>query len=66
MCRQTKMFLNAREIPFEEINIEDHPEYIDEIHAMGLSSAPVVIPDPESGIEPWGGFRPDQLKKLMD
>ena len=65
-CRQTKMFLEARNIPYEDFNLNDHPEYIEEVHKYGFQAAPVIVPEEESGLSPCFGFRPDELKKLVD
>ncbi len=64
-CKQTKMFLEARGIPFIEKNIEENDEYHAEAKLYGFKAAPVVVPDESLGLNAWAGFRPDELRKLI-
>ncbi|MBW1605989.1 redoxin NrdH [Lactobacillus sp. Sy-1] len=60
-CKMTKRFLQEHDIEFNEININEQPEYIDTLKSEGFMAMPVVKAD---GIDAFSGFRPDQLNKL--
>lgn len=59
-CKMAKRFLDANHVAFEEINIDEEPQYIEELKAQGYQSLPVILSDKPAII----GFRPDQLKAL--
>ena len=59
-CKMTKQFLDRESIPYQEINIDIDPSYIDHLKELGFSSLPVV----ETESSAFSGFRPDQLKAL--
>lgn len=63
-CERTKMLLNAANIPFEERNIDNDEDALAKVKEYGFLSAPVIVPDDESGLQPWYGFRPDLLREL--
>lgn len=60
-CQFTKKYLENKGIPFEEKDIDQDVEAVDEVKKMGFSSLPVVIAE---GIEAFNGFRPEMLNRL--
>lgn len=57
----TKKFLQQHEISFIEHNIDEQPEYIDQLKADGFLATPVVkLPNGNA----FSGFRPDRLQQL--
>lgn len=62
-CEFTKKFLVQHELPFEEKNVMESKEALEEMRATGFTSLPVVVID---GKEPFFGFRPDILTTLID
>ena len=62
-CEFTKKFLVQHELPFEEKNVMESNEALEEMRATGFTSLPVVVID---GKEPFFGFRPDILTTLID
>lgn len=56
-CEQTKKFFNARNVPFETIDLSKDDEAMTMVKALGYSSAPVVI----AGEKHWSGYRHDKL-----
>ena len=48
-------------VQFKEINIDDEPQYIEQIKAMGFMAAPIIVKDEVS----FSGFRPAELAKLV-
>lgn len=60
-CRATKQFLDRNDVVYKEVNLDEHPEEIDTVKAMGFSSLPVVV---AKGVQPFFGFRPDILEEL--
>ncbi|HJE80532.1 glutaredoxin domain-containing protein [Enterococcus gallinarum] len=63
-CKKTKLFLDAHRIPYIEKNIEEKEEFREEVKLYGFQSVPVLIPNASTGLNPWFGFRPDELRKL--
>jgi glutaredoxin-like protein NrdH len=63
-CKKTKLFLEEQQIPYVEKNIEEQEEFREEIKSFGFHSVPVLIPNQLTGLNPWYGFRPDEMRKL--
>ncbi|MDN6900106.1 glutaredoxin-like protein NrdH [Oenococcus sicerae] len=61
-CKMTKKFLTSMSIDFKEINIDEHPEFVDQLKAEGHRQTPVVK---IAGFNAVSGFRPDFLKKAI-
>ena len=59
-CKMTKRFLTEQNLAFNEINIDDEPQYIDWLKEQGHRSVPVLTNNSVTIV----GFRPDQLKAL--
>jgi glutaredoxin-like protein NrdH len=59
----TKRYLKEHNVPFEERNINQDPEYLAALKQQGFQSVPVVM---NSAMDPIVGFRPDSLKELVD
>ncbi|CAK8054762.1 glutaredoxin-like protein NrdH [Eupransor demetentiae] len=60
-CKMTKKFLDQAGIGYEEFNIEEEPQYAQELKDAGFRQAPVVM---VPGMDSFSGFRPDQLKQI--
>ena len=57
----TKKFLQQHQINFVEHNINEQPEYVDQLMAPGFLATPVVkLPNGRA----FSGFRPDRLQAL--
>lgn len=61
-CAMTKKIMAACGIDFEEININNNPEFRDKLIADGFGSMPVVMTDDTS----WAGFQPDKIHSLTN
>lgn len=59
-CTATYRALDSKGISYTVIDLEQHPEAVDELKARGLLQAPVVITDTDT----WTGFRPDKIATL--
>ncbi len=57
----TKRFLDQHNVAYQEINLDEQPEFIKHVKELGFSSAPVVETDTES----FSGFQPSKLKALV-
>ena len=57
----TKRFLDQHNVAYQEINLDEQPEFIEHVKGLGFSSAPVVETDTES----FSGFQPSKLKALV-
>ena len=65
-CEMTKEFLKQNKAEFEEINIEENEEALDQIKAIGLKRLPVVIVTKNNSIEcAFSGFQIDLLNELV-
>lgn len=62
-CQFTKKYLGKLEVDFEEKNITNNPVWRAEVQALGFQSLPVVVIE---GQEPFHGFQPEQLNKLVN
>ena len=59
-CKMTKRFLSQQDVSYNEINIDDEPQYIDWLKEQGHRSVPVLTNNAVTIV----GFRPDQLRAL--
>ncbi len=59
-CNMTKKELTKLGVNFREINLDEQPEYIQQVKDLGFSSAPVV----KTVSDIWAGFQPAKLKAL--
>lgn len=59
-CNMTKKELVKLGVDFKEINLDEQPEYIQQVKDLGFSSAPVI----QTTDETWAGFQPAKLKAL--
>lgn len=62
-CRAVKRYLTNNEIPYKEVNIEEHPEMGEKLKELGFKNVPVIFPSDEN-MKPFYGFRPDMLEEL--
>ena len=61
-CQFTKKYLDKRGIAFEERNINENEAFLEEVRALGFQTLPVIT---ITGEEPFTGFQPDRLEKLV-
>ena len=65
-CSMTKDFFKANNVEFEEINIEENEEALEQIKAIGLKRLPVVIGMKNNSVEfAFSGFQIDLLDELV-
>ncbi|MDN6071258.1 MAG: glutaredoxin-like protein NrdH [Lactococcus plantarum] len=60
-CHMVKKWLADKAVQFQEINIDEQPQYIDQVREMGFMAAPIIVKDSVS----FSGFRPTELAKLI-
>ncbi|MCO0831963.1 glutaredoxin-like protein NrdH [Fructobacillus sp. W13] len=60
-CKMTKKYLDQIGVAFEEINVEEQPEFLAQIKEQGFKQTPVVQIE---GQEAFSGFQPAVLKQL--
>ena len=60
-CHMVKKWLSDKAVQFQEINIDEQPQYIDQVREMGFMAAPIIVKDSVS----FSGFRPTELAKLI-
>lgn len=64
-CKQTAKAFEKRGIIFDSLNLENHPEILEQFKGLGYTSAPIVL----AGDMSWSGFRLakiEQLAKKLD
>lgn len=59
-CNMTKKELVKLGVEFVEINLDEQPEYIQQVKDLGFSAAPVI----QTETDVWAGFQPAKLKAL--
>ncbi|MGX6961614.1 glutaredoxin-like protein NrdH [Vagococcus xieshaowenii] len=59
-CKMTKRFLSEKHLSYNEINIDEQPQYVDWLKEQGHRSVPVLTNSAVTIV----GFRPDQLRAL--
>lgn len=59
-CVATKNIMDKQGLAYQLINLDDQPEAIDNLKALGYRQLPVVMADEDH----WSGFRPDKLMRL--
>ena len=60
-CHMVKKWLSDKAVQLQEINIDEQPQYIDQVREMGFMAAPIIVKDTLS----FSGFRPTELAKLI-
>lgn len=63
-CKMTMKQCDALGIPYQEINISQHPEIAEQLKAEGYAKAPIVkvLDDAQQVQDEWFGFRPDRIR----
>lgn len=61
-CNQTKKMMDNLGIVYEQVDLREHPDKLEEFKAEGLLSAPIVTTD----IKKWSGFRHTKIKSLAE
>lgn len=64
-CEMTKMWLNQNKIPFESVDVFEHPKKLEEIKSHGFQQLPVVALD-EHFDNAWSGYNLDRLEELKE
>ena len=60
-CNMVKKWLVDKAVQFNVFNIDDQPQYIEQVKEMGFMAAPIIVKDSLS----FSGFRPAELAKLI-
>ena len=60
-CKMTKRFLDSNNIAYQEINLDEQPEFIEQVKELGFNAAPII----QTPTEVFSGFQPAKLKKLV-
>ena len=59
-CRTLMRKLDKSGVAYDVINLEQHPELVEQLRELGLTQAPIVTTEGFS----FTGFRPDKIKEL--
>jgi glutaredoxin-like protein NrdH len=60
LCHVTKAHLKKRGVVFEEIRIDEQPEWADRLKTMGYMTAPVVLVGED---DVWEGYSSDSINE---
>ena len=61
-CNFTQQFFENNNVEFTVKDVFESEEALAEVKELGFQSLPVIVAD---GVEPFFGFRPDLLEKLV-
>ncbi|NNF66008.1 MAG: glutaredoxin family protein [Gammaproteobacteria bacterium] len=61
-CAKTREFFRKHDIPYVEVDIEDHPESLQQLAHLGLQGVPVVL----VGDKVIRGYQPVALAAALD
>ncbi len=60
-CMMTKRLLDSLGIAYQEINLDESPQFLEHVTKdLGFMAAPVV----ETDTDAWSGFRPGKIRAL--
>ena len=60
-CKETKKRFKEFGIDFEEINLDENPQFLEHVTKdLGFMAAPVVVTDTDA----WSGFQPGKIKAI--
>lgn len=59
-CKMTKKWLSEHHVDFQEINIDEQPEFVATVKELGFLAAPVI----QKGDFAFSGFNPSALAKI--
>jgi glutaredoxin-like protein NrdH len=64
-CVATYRALDKTGVPYEVVNLPDHPDLVEEFRTVGHLAAPVVTVTTDGVVtNTWSGFRPDSIAAL--
>lgn len=66
LCEMTKEFLKEHYVEFEEINVEENEEALENVKAKGFKNLPVVIVSNKGFVFEFDGFQMDLLEGLVE
>jgi glutaredoxin-like protein NrdH len=61
-CMMTKKEMDRLGIPYDAMDLTEHPDKLEEFKALGLLQAPIV----ETDIKRWSGFRREKILSLAN
>lgn len=65
-CMQSKKVLDKGAVPYDVVDLSQHPESMEMVKALGYTQAPViVVTDREGKTSHWSGFRLEKLNALV-
>lgn len=64
-CKMSKRNLDALGVEYQEINLDEYPEFLDYVKdELGFKVLPVIQVPEHLGIGNISGFRPNSIKEL--
>jgi len=65
-CKQTKKYFDKLGVPYDAIDLTQHPELADQFKDLGLLQAPIVVAGSGVDVTRWSGFRLEKIKKVAN
>lgn len=65
-CNQTKKQFDKLGVPYDAIDLSQHPELTEQFKEDGLLQAPIVVVGEGLDARRWSGFRLDKIKRTAD
>lgn len=65
-CNQTKKQFDKLGVPYDAIDLSQHPELTEQFKEDGLLQAPIVVVGQGIDSRRWSGFRLDKIKRTAD
>jgi glutaredoxin-like protein NrdH len=59
-CEYTKKLLDRKMVPYNEINVAEHPVFAEQLRDKGIQTMPYVVTDNDE----WTGFKLEKLRGL--
>ena len=65
-CNATKRQFDKLGVPYDAIDLTQHPELVDQFKEIGLVQAPIVVAGSGVDATRWSGFRLEKIKKVAN
>jgi len=61
-CRATARMFDKKGIVYDTINLDQHPELLEQFKSIGHTQSPIVV----AGNKSWSGFRMGRIEALAN
>lgn len=64
-CNATKELLQAHDVTFEEISLDENPHHWERFRELGMVQAPIVIAGDGAKQQMFCGYQPSAITRLI-